>query len=183
MNKLGDYLVKKVDDGGNLIPELSLQHMMESCSDFAGEVSQLEHVAQSLGTRVIITTKYHAEYAGEGIEYLWGYSKLVYRRHPLSAKKGKENFDLLVDKCISRDLITIDMVRKFSRRARGYMQAYVVFESSDEMKNNSSKPDNITHHMIEKMKKVISSHRAASDFDRGFLNKMISLMVMTLWQE
>ena len=54
------------------------------------------------------------------------------------------------------------------------MQAYVVFESSDDMKNNSSKPDNITHHMIEKMKKVISSHRAASDFDRGFLNKMIT---------
>ena len=28
--------------------------------------------------------------------------------------------------------------------------------------------------MIEKMKKVISSHRAALDFDRGFLNKIVT---------
>jgi hypothetical protein len=28
--------------------------------------------------------------------------------------------------------------------------------------------------MIEKMKKVISSHRAALDFDRGFLDKIVT---------
>ena len=28
--------------------------------------------------------------------------------------------------------------------------------------------------MIEKMKKFISSHRAALDFDRGFLNKIVT---------
>ena len=32
----------------------------------------------------------------------------------------------------------------------------------------------ITHSMIEKMKKVISSHRAALDFDKGFLEKIVS---------
>ena len=107
-----------------LVPELSLLHMMESCSDFASEVSQLEHVAESLGAKVIITTKYHAEYAGEGVEYSWGFSKCVYRRFSLAAKKGRDNFDALVNKCISRELLTVDMVRKFSKRARGYMQAY-----------------------------------------------------------
>ena len=28
--------------------------------------------------------------------------------------------------------------------------------------------------MIEKMKKVISSHRAALDFDKGYLNKVVT---------
>ena len=41
--------------------------MMESCSDFASEVSQLEHVAESLGAKVIITKNYHVKYDGEGV--------------------------------------------------------------------------------------------------------------------
>jgi len=36
------------------------------------EKSQLEYVCESLGVEALITTKYHAEYAGEGIEYSWG---------------------------------------------------------------------------------------------------------------
>ena len=44
------------------------------------------------------------------------------------------------------------------------MLAYRALES-DEM---TEEPTEITHKMIEKMKKVISSHRAALDFDRGF---------------
>ena len=69
-----DYVIRKEDSDGVLVPELSLLHMMESCSDFASEVSQLEHVSESLGSKVIITTNYHAEYAGEGVEYSWGFS-------------------------------------------------------------------------------------------------------------
>ena len=36
----------------------------------------------------------------------------------LAARKGRENFIALVDKCISRDMITKNMVRKFSKRAK-----------------------------------------------------------------
>jgi len=171
LSRLDDYRMRAEDADGNLIPELSLVHMMETCTDFVNETSQLEHVGNSLGMRVIITTKYHAEYAGEGIEYSWGYSKSAYRRNPLSAKKGKDQFYALVDKCISRDLITVDMVRKFSKRARGYMLAYKMLET-DEMSKPTNNQADITHQMIEKMKKVVSSHRAALDFDMGFLKKI-----------
>ena len=109
--------------------------MLKSQPDFANKVSQLEFFAQSLGARVIIITQYYAKYAGEGIKYSWGYSKSLYRRHPLAAKKGRENFIELLDKCISRDTITTRMVWKFSRRARGYMVAYTALEL-DEMKDN-----------------------------------------------
>ena len=70
-------------------------------------------------------------------------------------------------------MITKNMVRKFSKRARGYMAAYKVLES-DEM-NENGEPTDITHKMIEKTKKVISSYRAALDFDKGYLNKLITV--------
>ena len=97
-----DYVIRKEDSNGVLVPELSLLHMMESCSDFASEVSQLEHVAESLGAKVIITTKYHAEYAGEDVEYSWGFYRCVYCRFSLAENKGRDNFCALVNKCISR---------------------------------------------------------------------------------
>ena len=184
VSKLGDYRVKAVDEDGNLIPERSLQHMMASCNDFENEVTQLEYVGQSCGVWVIITTKYHAEYAGEGVEYSWGFSKSIYRREPLSAKKGKDNFDALVKKCISRDVLSVDMVRKFSRRARSYMLTYLALETDDCEEVNSilkkqkqlgdgDKPDVITYGSIESMKKILSSHRAALDFDHGFIHRLV----------
>ena len=48
---------------------LGLQQIVESLFEF---------VCQSLGTEALITTKYHAEYAGEGVEYSWGAAKAVY---------------------------------------------------------------------------------------------------------
>ncbi len=121
MNRLSEYKMMLQDDAGFNVKEYSLSILMGSCSEFANKKSQLEYVCQSLGVEALITTKYHAEYAGEGIEYSWGASKAVYRRYPLACKKRKANFDSLVAKCISRDLLTMDRIRYFSRRARSYM--------------------------------------------------------------
>ena len=55
------------------------------------------------------------------------------------------------------------------------MQAYRAFET-DEMKEGmveDGKVLTITHKMIEKMKKVVSSHRAALDHDKSYLDKII----------
>ena len=104
---------------------------MDNCTDFVNEISQLEYVVKSLGVRVIITTKYRAEYGDEGVEYSWGYSKLRYWRNPLSAKKSKDSFLVLVRKGLSRDFITTELVRKFSKRARKYMLAYQVLDSNE----------------------------------------------------
>jgi hypothetical protein len=118
----GSYQVMKFDDDGNLIPDFSLRHLIANCTDFMSEQSQLEYVCDSIGARVIITTKYHCEYAGEGVEYSWGFSKAIYRRYPLALKKTTSDFLALVDQCISRDVLTIHMIRKFSKRARSYME-------------------------------------------------------------
>ncbi len=113
VNKLSEYKMMLQDDARFIIKDYSLSILMGSCTDFANE-SQLEYVCQSLGVEALITTKYHAKYAGEGIKYSWGASKAVYIRYPLACKKGKANFDSLVAKCILRDLLTTDRIRKFS---------------------------------------------------------------------
>ncbi len=99
--------------------------------DFKHEMLQLEFICHSLGCKAFITTKYHAEYAREGIEYLWGLSKAMYRRYPLVSKKGKQNFDALVSKCISKDVLTKEQVWRFCKRVKSYMLMYKSFELAD----------------------------------------------------
>ncbi len=77
-SKISEYKKIVSDDAGLVVKEFSLAHMLETCTGFANEKTQLEFVCQSLGTEALITTKYHAKYVGEGIEYSWGAAKAVY---------------------------------------------------------------------------------------------------------
>jgi len=94
----------------------------------------------------------------------------VYRRYPLTSKKGKEKSVNLVSKCTSRVVLTTDLICKFSRRARSYRLTYksleIVGERSDNQSDNKS--TDITHKQIENMQKKSRSHRAALHFDKGF---------------
>ena len=83
---LHKYKIVARDEDGSVIPEFSLLHLLENCTDFKNETSQLEYLCEALGVRAVITTKYHAEYAGEGVEYSWGLSELHYQRYPLESK-------------------------------------------------------------------------------------------------
>lgn len=161
------YKIVATDTDGNILPDYSLLHLVENFPDFKSETSQLEHICSKLGCEAIITTKYHAEFAGEGIEYTWGLSKLHFRRYPLEQKDSKQRFHALVRKCISREILTKDVVRRFSRRARSYMIAYRILE--DDMTSGRFKESEISHHRIEHMKKSLKCHRAAIDFDKSFI--------------
>ncbi len=59
--------MRTVDDVGMLTPEYSLATLMDDCTDFKHEMLQLKCVCHSLGCKVLITSKIHAEFAGEGI--------------------------------------------------------------------------------------------------------------------
>lgn len=83
------------DDDGEVLEgaeEWSLRVLMASCLDFAEEMTALQHVGNELGASVIISPKFHAELAGEGIEYSWGVTKGLYRRKPLHSKRSKEGY-------------------------------------------------------------------------------------------
>jgi hypothetical protein len=56
-SKISEYKEIVTDDAGLVVKEFSLAHMLETCTDFANEKTQLEFVCQSLGTEALITTK------------------------------------------------------------------------------------------------------------------------------
>ena len=165
------------DDDGEVLEgaeDWSLKCLMASCLDFAEEMTALQHVGSELGVSVIITPKFHAELAGEGIEYSWGISKGVYRRKPLHSKKSKESFKMLVRECTSREILTTKTVRKLSRRARAYICAYyALYESKCK---GDDIPATLTLPLIERLMKAFKTHRAAIDFDAGFVNGFVPKM-------
>ena len=151
----------------------SLKYLMASCLDFAEEMTALQHVGHELGVSVIITPKFHAEMAGEGIEYSWGVSKSVYRRMPLASKKGKTSFKALVKECTSRDVLTTATVRKLSRRARTYICAYYALHQR-KLNNCEYNMPTLTLSLLERLMKEFKTHRAAVDFDAGFVQSFVS---------
>ena len=62
---------------------------METSTDYENEVSQIEYVCQELDAQVLLTTKFHAEYAGEDIGYSWAYSNDLYHKYPITSNKRK----------------------------------------------------------------------------------------------
>ena len=142
VNQLENYRLDAVNANGDRDEEFSLVALMSSCLDFASELSELETMAKKMGATVMTTTKYHAEYAGEGIEYAWGVMKSYYRKIKLEDKNGKENFINNVKQLIARDdVLTILNVRRFAKRARSYLQAYLYLGSLEYGERNREETD------------------------------------------
>ncbi len=167
-SKLKQYRKRVLDENGDTVPEMSLCHMLEQCHDFLHEKTQLEYVCEQLGVKALITTKYHCEFAGEGIEYSWAFSKSLYCRAPLKLKRGKDNFDRLVATCTSREVMKKEIIRRFSKHARQYMLSYQALGlHSDQV--NIDTDQYFSQKKIEKMKAMLKCHRAAIDFDSKFV--------------
>jgi hypothetical protein len=153
--------------------EWSLRILMASCLDFAEEMTALQHVGKELGVSVIISPKFHAEMAGEGIEYSWGITKGLYRRKPLNSKRSKERFKELVHECTSRDILRTETIRKLSRRARAYICAYYSLYRNTSYAADNNTPTTLTLPLIERLHRAFKTHRAAIDFDAGFVNAFV----------
>ena len=122
-NKLSSYtLTGRKDELGNVDLSLSSRHLMAMCTDFLNEEGMMEHVGAKIGVEVMLTPKCHAEIAGEGVESMWACSKGAYRNLALKEKKGKENFMAGVRYCLSENVLSIERIRKFAKRARQYLR-------------------------------------------------------------
>ena len=174
----------KLNDVGR---EFCLTHLLSECIDFKSEKSDLEHLASELSNNrnkssILFTPKFHCELAGEGIEYAWGAAKRIYRRQPLSAKRTFENCVALVKSSLAS--ITIEMCRRFSAKARGYMLGY--YHQNKEKKvselnqqNENQEGDAIivktetSYQYNEKIHKTYRSHRDANCTDWAFISEVI----------
>jgi hypothetical protein len=169
-NKLSSYtLTGRKDALGNVDLSFSLLHLMELCPDFLNEEGMMQHVGTKLGVEVMLTPKCHAEMAGEGVEYMWACSKGAYRNLTLKEKKGKENFMTGVRHCLSAQVISVQRIRKFARRARQYLIAYHAIDSgqvSAEIQQDCSKYGPVA---LEKLLREFKTHRCVMDFDSKFV--------------
>lgn len=118
------------------------------------------------GAELWFTPKYHCELAGEGIEYAWGFMKGRYCRIPLRQKKRKEDFESCVKKVVSYEEVSVERVRRFSRRARRYITAYYVLHGQHV---GGEENYNVSFSKIEDMVKSFKVHRCALDFDFRFI--------------
>ena len=88
------------------------------------------YIGRKLGAIVDRTLKCHLELAGEGIKYSRRHAKSLYCMLKLKYKRGKANFLKSVSHCISHDIITTDMFRKYSTKARQYIKYYHFLNAS-----------------------------------------------------
>jgi hypothetical protein len=110
---------------GEIDLQLSLRHLMAECMDFKNEETALQYLGTQLGVTVELTPKFHAELAGEGVEYSWAHAKAFYRRVPVSRKRGRENFKALVKECTCPvNVLSKVRIEKFAARARAYICTY-----------------------------------------------------------
>ena len=168
--KLSSYtLTGKKTELGAVDLDFSLRHLMEMCHDFLHEEGMMKCIGKRLGVEVMLTPKCHAEIAGEGVEYMWACSKGAYRNLALKEKKGKDNFMASVRKCLSAEVLTVQRIRKFSRRARQYLIAYHAIDSgqlSAETQQDCTKYGPVA---LEKLLGQFRTHRCAMDFDYKFV--------------
>jgi len=128
-----------------------------------------------MGVIIDRTPKCHCELAGEGIEYSWGCAKNEYRHKPLSSKRKKETWRQTVRECLSREVLTTERIRKFSRPAREYIVAYHLLSaagSSFDVTTAEPSSGDIPV-KVEKLLKEFKTHRSAFDFAKGFITSVM----------
>ena len=168
------------DECGNSINDSSLRRRMEQMPDFVGEETLLQFHGRKIGVIIDHSPKAHPEVAGEGVEYDWGFTKMLYRRQHIEKKRSKEKFRQLVSHCISREVVTVEHRRKFARRARRYLLAYLALakfrkEASDDDGKKAS-DDTMSAALIEKIVKLYKNHRSIFDQEKGFITKVLKEM-------
>jgi len=89
------------------------------------------------------TPKCHPELVGEGIEYSWACAKNKNRLLPLGERRSRDKFKEYVKTCLSKTILTKELISKNSSRAREYMCAYHFFHQQQQ-ETQASDQQNIT---------------------------------------
>ena len=78
--------------------------------------------------------------------------------------------------CLSRNVLSTERIRKFSRRARQYVLAYHALHSEQQQQISTEQSEThlITPMKIESLVKKFKTHRCDLDFDKGFIKAAIT---------
>ena len=103
----------RIDEYGNRLCETSIKSLISVQPDFLQQETLLQVYCNKLGVKADRTPVAHCEIAGEGIEYDWGHSKIVYRSRPLSEKCSKSKFIALVNEVLRDTVLTLSVCRSY----------------------------------------------------------------------
>ena len=117
------------------------------------------------GHLLVLSPKYHPEFAGVGIEYCWGHSKYRFRNHfnDMVAKNLKSN----VNKTFAPTESSHEVVLAFARKTRNYRMTYKSIKMEDIGEGAISKTN------IEKIRKNHKCHRNILDQEISFIRDVI----------
>ena len=125
-----------VDEDGEEVIHLLLLRLIAQCLDFVNEFTKIEIMTEKMGVFIMITTKYHAELAGEDVEYTLGVAKYKFWSIQISLKmKGGraiflKNFRSVLS---TNRALSIDNLRRFNKRLHSYMLLHFVIGKKEDL--------------------------------------------------
>jgi hypothetical protein len=134
-------------------PTRSMEAATLQCRDFREVRSMLEVVVEEAGHLLMLSPKYHAELAGQGIEYDFGRCKWWFRNHNSHSTAGLREKSM---QSMKLDVVSLRLTRKYARRGRDYQRAYLWGHGGLE---------------VETAVKKYKCHRAAIDQSYKFIVK------------
>ena len=114
---------QETHEAESTIDQMSMKKVLGACSDFKNVKSLIERAMNARGHIVKLSSKYHAECAGIGIEYDFGRAKWWFRKHN---RHSTASLRRLSADAFNSDVVSLFHTRKFARKARDYMRAYRV---------------------------------------------------------
>ena len=150
------------------LDEYSLNFLIRQREDFMHEKTLLQHNREALGCIIDRSPKCTPEIAGDGIEFDWAMSKLWYRKISIVEKKGKDKFVACVRKALSKDVVTIERTRHFSRRARLNMVGYYRLEKDEKATTPTD---------LQKFRKKHKSHTNMADELYGYISNKVNKLL------
>ena len=144
-------------------PEMNIDTGLGNLPDSKNESPALQHLVESRAHILLLSTNFHRELAGVGIEYFWGMFEQKFRRE-INDEVPKHLQRNMVASMYTDAILTVQRVRRFTQRARDYCQAYLAFEKGGDIESKD---------MIEKMKENCKAHRNILGMEPGFIDNQL----------
>ena len=146
-------------------PSLFGDAVLAKCPDFLNERSALEELLEKRGHICLNGVCCHPEFAGCGVEYVFGMSKKYFRKHNSDNHEAKY-LKPKVLASFSDNAIEYKHICKFERRTRAYMMMYMDMYESEK---NGEASDLSSYASLEKtMKERKKTHRNILEIESGF---------------
>ena len=105
----------------NKINKSSLNDVLGRLPLFLSAKSVLVEMAEEAGHILLLSSKYHAEAAGQGVEYCFGRATWWFKKHN---RESTEALKELLASAFLHDVVSVDHVQKFAPKNRNYHRVY-----------------------------------------------------------